>query len=241
MKFNEMAWAAVCFYYRSAGDRRYGAIMKDSDFLSRLRGMPQALSVKEFEEKAIDGLINMENYDLLVSHQLAEKVLSKLIDLQRETIDLMSTSLLECNLNDNRVVEAITMTYIELRAYGLWITGASKIAHLLNDRLFPLLSPPLARYFCVSDDKASIKNWLTRIQNDIREVTADFHAAGMPGSPEQFLSEQLGYRAEGYEKSLVKFADEYYWLKFADCLTVPPRWAPGPAQSGSAAQSKPKA
>ena len=227
MKFNDLAWAAVCFYYRSAGDRRYCAIMKDNDFLSRLRCMPQALSVKEFEEKAIDGFINMENYDLLVSHQLAEKILKKIIDLQLETFAMMGMTLLECNLNDRQIIEAITLTYTELRAYGLWITGASKIAHLLNDRHFPLLNPALARYFNITDDKTSIRNWLFRIQNDMQEVNAEFLAEGLEGSLEQFLSNRLGYTAEGCEKSLVKFIDEYYWLKYADCLTIPPRWAPG--------------
>jgi hypothetical protein len=233
MKFNDLAWAAVCFYYRSAGDKRYCAAMKDSDFLSRMRCMPQALSVKEFEEKAIDGFINMENYDLLVSHRLTEQILKTIVDLQLEIFTLMGMSLLECNLNDRRLTEAITMTYAELRAYGLWITGASKIAHLLNDRLFPLLSPSLARHFNISDDKASIRNWLFRVQNDLQEATADFHAQGMQGSLEHFLSSKLGYSAEGCKKSLVKFADEYYWLKYSDCLSVPPRWAPGLNQPSS--------
>jgi hypothetical protein len=133
---------------------------------------------------------------------------------------------MECDLSDHHLVEAITMTYTELRAYGLWITGASKIAHLLNDRLFPLLSPPLARHFNVSDDRASIKNWLVRVQNDMREVTDDFQQENKEGSPEQFLSAQIGYGAGGCDKSLLKYIDEYYWLKYADRLLVPPRWAP---------------
>ena len=125
------------------------------------------------------------------------------------------------------------MTYAELRVYGLWITGASKIAHLLNDRLFPLLSPTLARYFNISDDKTSIKNWLFRIQSDAREVTEDYRIEQGTGNPEQFLSNQLGYSGEGCEKSLLKFIDEYYWLRYADCLPVPPIWTPDMMKPGT--------
>ena len=226
MKFNDLAWAAVCFYYRSAGDRRYCAIMKDSDFLSRLRCMPQALSVKEFEEKAIDGFINMENYDLLVSHQLAEKILKKIIDLQLETFAMMGTSLLECNLNDRQIIEAITLTYTELRAYGLWITGASKIAHLLNDKLFVPLNLNISNHFNLLEGSTDLINWLRIMQHNARRVTKDFHDRGFSGTPEKYLSEKLGYMRHGCHKSLVKYLDEYYWLCLADRLPIPPPWIP---------------
>ncbi len=42
----------------------------------------------------------------------------------------------------------------------------------------------------------------------------------------RFLSEKLGYTRFGYEKSLVKFLDEFFWLRFGDNLPVPPRWIP---------------
>lgn len=230
MKFNELAWAAVCFYYHSAGDKRYGSIMREKDFLSRLRQCPQTVTVKEFEAKAIDSYINLENKDLLVSRQLAEKILNKIVDIQPELASLSEVSLMECSLNDSLLLEAIAATYAELRAYGLWITGASKMAHLLNDRLFPLLSPPLARYFNITEEKGSIKSWLIKIQSEIREATSDFAQQKIPTSLELFLSSQVGYSKEGYNKSILKFADEYYWLKFADGLPVPPRWTPAVTQ-----------
>lgn len=236
MKFNDLAWGAVCFYYHSAGDKRYGGIMKDTGFLSRLRTMPQTLTEREFEEKAIDSFINIENRDLLVSHQLSDKILKKIIELNPEISTLADVTLLEVNLNEPRIFDAIINTYAELRAYGLWITGASKIAHLLNDQLFPLLSPPLARYFNITDNKDSIKSWLARIQGELAEATTDFRAQGIPGAPDRYLSNHLSYGQEGYTKSLLKYVDEYYWLKFADGLPVPPRWTPAcPATNAAVA------
>jgi hypothetical protein len=66
------------------------------------------------------------------------------------------------------------------------------------------------------------------MQQNAREVTEDFHAQGFSGPPEKFLSDKLGYSSHGYQKSLVKFLDEYFWLCFGDNLPVPPRWVPPP-------------
>jgi hypothetical protein len=231
VKFNDLAWAAVCFYYRSTGDKRYCATMRDTDFLTRLRNSPQDLRLIEFEEKAILGFINLENYDLLVAHRLAEKVLSKIIGLKGELDLIKGHTLLETDLRSPRVSEAISNVYAELRAYGLWITGASKICHLLNEHLFPLLSPDLIRHFNITEENSSLLNWLLKVQEDVHEVAADFQRQGLPGTPEQFLSEHIGYVADGCSKSLVKLADEYYWLRYGDGLPVPPKWAPNLLQA----------
>ncbi len=235
MNFNELGWAATCFYYRAVGDKRYGNIMRDRDFLTRLRSSPREVSLIEFEDKAILGFINMENYDLLVAHRLAEKILATIVTLQPEISTLKEADLSECPL-DGDTGEAILKIYSELRAYGLWITGASKICHLLNDRLFPLLSPDLVRYFNITDDKTSLHEWLKQVQADISEASVDFNRQGLTGAPADFLSHQLGYSTEGYDKSLVKFADEYYWLRYGDGLPVPPRWIPAPAHCSSTAR-----
>jgi hypothetical protein len=226
MKFNELAWSAVCFYYRSNGDRRYCTIMKNTDFLARLRNQPETLSVKEFGENAILDYINLEHYDLLVSHRLAEKVLVKIIEMKPEIELLSGLSLRACDLKDSQITEAMINIYSGLRAYGLWVTGASKIAHLVNDQLFPLLSPSLVKYYGIYDDLASIKHWLASVQGDIQEAVDDFNRHGLQGTPNEFLSNHIGYTKTGCNKSLVKLADEYYWLKYADALPVPPVWVP---------------
>ena len=63
-------------------------------------------------------------------------------------------------------------------------------------------------------------------QQNAREVIEDFRKRELPGSPEKFLSEKIGYTRYGYEKSLVKFLDEFFWLRFGDNLPIPPRWVP---------------
>jgi len=227
MKFNELAWAGFCFYYRSAGDKRYSVIMNDRDFLSQIKSRPESLRLNEFEEKAILGYINIQNYDLLLGHKLTEKILVKLTSLKKEISYLQDSTLAESNLEDKEVIIAINRIYSELQVNGLWITGASKIAHLLNDKLLPPISLDIMRNFGVQY-KADITPWLKRLQWDIQEAINDFNDMALEGAPSQYLSEKLGYSLckRGYEKSIAKFADEYYWLVYGDRLAIPPKWDP---------------
>jgi hypothetical protein len=228
MRFNELAWAGFCFYYRSGGDKRYSAIMSDREFLSQIRNHPERIRLNEFEEKAILGYINIQNFDLLLKHKLTENILTKLTSLKREISFLQDLSLAECNLEEEELVDAVNRIYSELQVDGLWITGASKIAHLLNDRLLPPISLDIARHFEINY-RADITPWLKRMQWDIQEAVDDFNQQAYEGTPSRYLSEKLGYQICGYDKSLVKFADEYYWLVYGDRLPIPPKWVPAAA------------
>jgi hypothetical protein len=227
MNFDQLAWGAVCFYYRAAGDNKYGKIMSDTTFISKLRTAPDQISVTEFEEKVILKHVKIENYDLLIGHKLAQTILTKIIELQPEIRSLQDTSLLECNLSDNDTVEKISNIYATLYSInGLWVTGVSKIAHLLNDRLFALLNMDISSHFQLFDTETSLTKWIRIIQQNAQEVTQDFNKKGYTGSPGLYLSQKLGYADIGYEKSLIKFIDEYFWLRLGDNLPVPPKWIP---------------
>jgi hypothetical protein len=227
MNFNQLSWGALCFYYRSAGDNKYSKIMKNTSFLSRLRETPSDIGVTEFEEKVILGHVNIENYDLLIGHNLAGSVLAKIIQLKPEISSLQNISLLDFDFSDSDMVENIKRLYSGLYSVrGLWLTGVSKISHLLNDRLLVLLNLDISNHFNLLKENTSLIQWLKITQKNAQEVTEDFHGHGYPGSPEEFLSDKLGYTKYGYQKSLVKFLDEYFWLRFGDNLPVPPVWAP---------------
>jgi hypothetical protein len=227
MNFNQLSWGALCFYYRSAGDYKYGKIMKNTSFLSRLRETPNDISVTEFEENVILGHVNVENYDLLIGHNLAGSVLAKVIELRPEILSLQDISLLDFDFSNNDMVENIKNLYSGLYSVrGLWLTGVSKISHLLNDKLLVLLNLDISNHFKLLEENTSLIEWLKITQRNILEVTEDYKKQGHPGSPGEFLSDKLGYTGQGYRKSLVKFIDEYFWLRFGDNLPVPPKWTP---------------
>ena len=227
MNFNQLAWGAVCFYYRSAGDYRYCKSMNDTSFITKLRKAPMDISIKEFEEKVILHHINIENYDLLIGNNLARNVMSTIVKLQSEITMLEDVTLLDCDLSNSELTESIVKVYQSLYSInGLWLTGVSKIAHLLNDNLFALLNLDISNHFQLVEGTTSLDRWLKITQENMQEVTRDFKEQGFPGSPEQFLSDKLGYSEYGCQKSLVKFLDEYFWIRFGDNLPIPPRWAP---------------
>jgi hypothetical protein len=227
MDFNQLAWGAVCFYYRSLGDNKYSKIMRNTEFLTRLRREPLNISAIEFEEKVLLDHVNIENYDLLIGHGLARNVLDKIIELQPEIYYLEDTTLLECDLSNRDVTDKINRIYSSVYSInGLWLTGVSKIVHLLNDKLFPLLNLNISKHFGLLEGDTNLIQWVRISQQNAVEVVEDFQKQKLPGAPEKFLSEKLGYIRNGYEKSLVKFLDEFFWLRFGDSLPVPPRWFP---------------
>ncbi len=227
MDFNQLAWGAVCFYYRSLGDNKYSKIMRNTEFLTRLRREPLNISAIEFEETVLLDHVNIENYDLLIGHGLARNVLDKIIELQPEIYYLEDTTLLECDLSNRDVTDKINRIYSSVYSInGLWLTGVSKIVHLLNDKLFPLLNLNISKHFGLLEGDTNLIQWVRISQQNAVEVVEDFQKQKLPGAPEKFLSEKLGYIRNGYEKSLVKFLDEFFWLRFGDSLPVPPRWFP---------------
>lgn len=227
MDFSQLSWGGICFYYRSVGDHKYSRIMRDTEFITRLRKEPYSIQSEEFEEKVLLDHVSIENYDLLIGHNLAKRVLAKIIELQSVTLSMQDASILECDLADPNIMGKIGKVYNELYSInGLWLTGVSKIAHLLNDKLFAILNLDISNHFGLLEGDTGLVRWLTITRQNAQEVTQDFHNQGLPGSPEKYLSEKLGYASYGYEKSLIKFIDEYFWLRFGDNLPVPPRWIP---------------
>lgn len=227
LTFNGLAWAALCFYYKSIADRKYCKIMADTEFLTKLRQTPFEINPEEFEQKVILDYVNIESYDLLIGHRLAERILEKMIGLQPDVSALKDLTLLNCDLSDSNIAERITRVYSTLYSIqGLWLTGVSKIAHLLNDKLLVLLNLDISTHFGILESSSGLVKWLKIMQGSARQATEDFHNRGFSGTPEAFISEKLGYTSHGFHKSLAKYLDEYYWLCFADVLPIPPPWTP---------------
>jgi len=227
VNFNDIAWAAVCFYYRSIADRKYCKILGDTPFIEKLRQTPHDVTASEFEQKVLLDYVRIINYDVLIEHKLAERLLEKIVGLQADISALQGLTLLDCDLSDSAIADRIEKIYAALYSIpGLWVTGVSKIAHLLNDKLLVLLNMDISDQFRLLDDSTAVIDWIKFLHDSARQVTEDFEDRGYQGTPEEFISEKLGYTRHGCHKSLVKYLDEYYWLRFADSLPIPPPWIP---------------
>jgi hypothetical protein len=169
---------------------------------------------------------------------LAKTVLAGIVKHQSILSRLLEMNILDSNLGGTFITDAISQVYSDIAcAGGLWETGGSKIMHLLNDKLFVMLSPELASTFGLIDNEFRLVEWMRFVQENARAVVTDFTQQGFSGSPDAFLSEKLGYTKAGYQKSLVKFLDEYFWLSHGDGLAVPPAWIPACQQAPAAAET----
>jgi len=229
VNFETLAWAAFCYYYRSSGDRHYTKLMADPGFTNKLRASPSSIHPNELNQKILLGYIHLLNYDLLVSYKLAESILSTIEKLSAEIGSLQPYSIIEINTNDKYLMESVNRIYTELSGLqGLWITGGSKIAHLLNTHLLPIVGLDVIDQFpeFKSNPSRACATWLHRVKNDAIAVTLGFQAIERAEKPEEYLSTKLGYTDQGVVKSLVKYLDEFYRLHYVENVALPPRWVP---------------
>jgi len=117
--------------------------MSDNNFIKRLKEEPCAINRKEFEEKALLGYIKIENYDLLIKQKLSMTILQAIVEMQPLLSRVQDLTILTADLSDTgnqSIVGTIERMYQSLCSVnGLSSAGASKILHLLNNKLFPVI------------------------------------------------------------------------------------------------------
>lgn len=226
MKFNDLAWAALLYFYKSSADRRYVKLFRDTDFVSRLRQAPWDVPYEEFEDKVIFNFISSIGLRLPTVRG-EDNLLTQLIDLHPHIAALDGMNLCDCNLEDVELQENIRQIYNKLHGiHGFWLTGISKIAHVLNDSLFVAINLSTSSYFGLLGEADDFIKWLKLAQQSAVEVIEDFRGSGMKGNPQDYLSDKLGYTNYGCQKSLARYIDEYYWLTTSENMPVPPKWIP---------------
>lgn len=226
MKFNDLAWAALLHHYKSGGDKKYIKLFRDTAFLTKLRDAPWDVPYEEFEVKVLTGFLNSIGLRRPTGTK-GGNILTEIIKLHSYTSFFQGMRLHDCDFSDSNVLKNIRQIYNGLSTIdGLWITGLSKIAHVLNDGLFVVHDPRTLKHLGLRSKADDYIKWLGIAQQHAVEATADFATLGLPGQPEVFLSEKVGSSNYGCEKSLARFIDEYFWLTTSENLSIPPIWAP---------------
>lgn len=203
--------------------------MANSALLRRLRENPSNISDKELEEELILGYLKIENYDVLIQHKLANSIIQTFVDMEEIISKVQNQTILDVNLIDgdsDNIVEMIEMFYCRLCAIkGLWSTGASKILHLANDKLFPVVTSNTMAHLNIPPQGFKMAEFMRRVQYKALEVTTEFAGISDDRTVDVYLSDKMGYSRKGCQKSLVKFIDEYYCM-VSEGLSIPPIWTP---------------
>ena len=184
MKFHDLAWAALLYYYKSSGDRRYVKLFRDTTFLSRLRQAPWDVPYEEFEAKVIFGFISSVGLRL-PSVRGEDNLLTQITELYPSTSSLEDKSLHDCELSNEELLNSIRQIYDRFHTVpGFWLTGISKIAHVLNDALFVTINLGTSSNFGLLGETEDLIKWMRIAQKSAKEVIEEFYTMGIQGWPE---------------------------------------------------------
>ena len=231
MNYEEIAWAAVIDYYLAGNNNKYIELFKNRELIDNLRHNPSSVPFQVFRDDVVSAFLNAWGR-LFLQDDSAQEIYDAIIELNPSTRLIADDTLVACDLSPASTVCRITeKIYDRLTGFsGVSMTGFSKIAHVLNDSLFPLIDNPIRKKYRktygIRVNSQGYINWMREMQEQARAVVQDFQKQGLPGSVEIFLSEKLGYTSVGCSKSLAKFIDEYYWLTITHGVPIPPKWIP---------------
>lgn len=216
MRLVDLAGGALVFAHTTKYDVAYMEFLADRGLRQRLRTAPSPGEVERLRD-----FIQRKYGVRFMPKKFVPQYLAAWPLLKPHIDEVASESLLSCNLNSALVNGSIESAYRILIGPRVWggDTVASKVLHLLNPSL------------CVMwDDK--IKNgksgpagylaFLESMQHAAAEARSDFAKVAAPGSLEDHLSRQIGYRAT---KPLTKLLDDYNWIVAAkEWPDRMPRW-----------------
>jgi len=231
MRFNDIAWAAFLDWYLAGKNNKYVRLFANKHLVYALRAQPSSVDFKDFYNKVVSDFLNSWGR-MFIREETARDIYTAITDMNPFIIQIRGESLLECDLTDDGGVCGVIHKIYERLSdiWGINMTGISKIAHILNDSLFVLIDNNIReeykKVYGISKSAEGYINWMRMMQAQAKEVVADFYMQGFTGSPEIFLSHQLGYDSEGCIKSIAKFLDEYYWLTITHGVPIPPKWIP---------------
>ncbi len=231
MNYKEIAWAAVIDYCIAGNNNKYVELFRNRNLINNLRQNPSLVPFNDFKDKIISDFLNPWGR-MFIQDDTASEIYDAIIELNPLTLQIMNDTLITCNLSSGSIVCNVTgKIYDRLtRIWGINMVGFSKIAHILNDSLFPLIDNPIRKKYKkaygISNSPEGYISWMIEMQKQACTVVEDFQKQSFTGSPEIFLSQKLGYTSVGCNKSLVKFLDEYYWLTVTHGVPIPPKWIP---------------
>jgi len=138
LKFTELAWSAVLYYYRSTGDKKYVKLFSDTQFLSDLRYKPSDISEEDFKTKVIIGFISDIGIRPLVSQE--RELLEGIKKLHKALSSVGDVDLLSCDLSDENIIENIKQIYEWQKLNPEYCDPSSKCSDTYQKMLFQVMN-----------------------------------------------------------------------------------------------------
>lgn len=188
MRFKNLAWGAFVFARMTRNDYTspYQELATDAEFLNRLKTNP---SLDDFQ-----GLRNfLTHYGVpWAPTNLAEQYMSVWPKLEPHISKLPDAAIDLCDLG--RVRDAITEAFALLQWPTAWggDTVASKVLHFFNVSLFVMWDADIRSAYRKAGPQGYFE-FLCEMQSHSKEIISDFRRLSLGASPNEFLSQQLGY------------------------------------------------
>jgi hypothetical protein len=217
VKFKDLAWGAFGFaaMTRSVYLAPYQRIVTDPEFLSRLQTAPSLDDFQRLRDFLTHYGVPWAPTDLAKEYMTIWPRLKPTVQrLARESLEM-------CDLNNEEIAAAKEEAYGYLQWPHCWggDTVASKSLHFFNIRLFMMWDSNIQGK---SFGPRGYLEFLQEMQNQAKEIIADFQRLSLAGTPAEFLSAQLGY--EGI-RPLTKLLDDYNWVTITKGWpSVAPDW-----------------
>jgi len=214
MKFRDLAWGA--FAVRSTSyESAYQTMITDADFLARLQNEPSQADFEKIRWFLV-------NYGVHYARKnLAEQYSSIWPRLKPHIRRVANETLETCDLSGREIENEITAAYQCLDEVWGGDTVISKVLHFLNTRLFIMWDNPIQLEYKMHSSYGYIE-FLKVMQRHAIEITEDFKGLSLPGTPAEYLSQQLGY---SYMRPLTKLIDDYNWITITRSWPKSmPRW-----------------
>lgn len=221
MRFGELAWGAFVFNLwnaDSSSQRVYHDLISDREFLHRLPVAAQPGDLAKLREFLTQYGVHYAPKDL------ADQYAQVWPQVTHSASGLISENLLTCDLAaDSETAEGVKSAYGLLQWPHVWggDTSASKVAHFLNPALFVMWDNIMQGTFGLTGTEGYLE-YLRKVRAEALEAVRDFEVLALPGTPETYLSEKLGYATT---RPFTKLLDDFYWVTITHKRqTRPPEW-----------------
>ena len=220
MKFKNLAWGSFVFAQLTRNDYAspYQNMSTDKAFLTQLRTNPSKQDFQRLRDFLTHYGVPWAPTDLADQYMSAWQNLKPHIQiLANETIEA-------CSFDKEEIKEAVAAAYGSLQWPTVWggDTVASKSLHFFNIDLFMMWDNDIQSSYGKSFGPLGYVEFMREMQKHALEAIDAFVKLNLPGTPEMFLSEPLGYNGR---RPLTKFLDDYNWVTITKHWPVePPNW-----------------